>query len=137
MFIEVISFSVTVRPVSSNISLNNPEIIFFIGWSWIIDDHLIKSNKCICLHPSPLPKYRGGSPIQHQIINGESLSAVTFFEMTNDLDAGDMDAHIALMELEKLNGNSDISMEFGVTPDVGMSKLISSLNKQKRAINYT
>ena len=69
---------------------NKNDIIFFIGWSWIIDDHLIKSNKCICLHPSPLPKYRGGSPIQHQIINGESLSAVTFFEMTNELDAGDI-----------------------------------------------
>ena len=67
---------------------NKNDIIFFIGWSWIINDNLIKNNKCICLHPSPLPKYRGGSPIQHQIINGESLSAVTFFEMTDKLDAG-------------------------------------------------
>jgi len=67
---------------------NKNDIIFFIGWSWIIDDHLIEKHKCICLHPSPLPKYRGGSPIQHQIINGESLSAVTFFRMTNKLDAG-------------------------------------------------
>jgi methionyl-tRNA formyltransferase len=40
------------------------------------------------LHPSPLPKYRGGSPIQHQIINGETKSAVTFFKMTEKLDAG-------------------------------------------------
>ena len=55
-----------------------------------INDNLIKNNKCICLHPSPLPKYRGGSPIQHQIINGESLSAVTFFEMTDKLDAGNI-----------------------------------------------
>ena len=40
------------------------------------------------MHPSPLPKYRGGSPIQHQIINGERISAVTFFKMTDKLDAG-------------------------------------------------
>ena len=30
------------------------------------------------LHPSPLPKYRGGSPIQNQIINGEKKSAKQF-----------------------------------------------------------
>jgi methionyl-tRNA formyltransferase len=42
------------------------------------------------LHPSPLPKYRGGSPIQNQIINGETLSAVTIIEMTDELDGGDI-----------------------------------------------
>ena len=42
------------------------------------------------LHPSPLPKYRGGSPIQNQIINGEKNSAVTLFKMTRNLDDGDI-----------------------------------------------
>lgn len=64
--------------------------IFFIGWSWIVSDKIIKKYECICMHPSPLPKYRGGSPIQHQIINGERLSAVTFFKMTDKLDAGEI-----------------------------------------------
>jgi|TARA_R110001592_G_scaffold11644_1_gene57011 methionyl-tRNA formyltransferase len=64
--------------------------IFFLGWSWIISDDIINNFECICLHPSPLPKYRGGSPIQHQIINNEKYSAVTFFKMNNKLDAGDI-----------------------------------------------
>ena len=42
------------------------------------------------LHPSPLPKYRGGSPIQNQIINGESKSAVTLFKINNKIDQGDI-----------------------------------------------
>ena len=42
------------------------------------------------LHPSPLPKYRGGSPIQNQIINGEKKSAVTIFKINNILDGGDI-----------------------------------------------
>ena len=67
-----------------------PEIIFFIGWSWIIDKNIIENNKCICLHPSPLPKYRGGSPLQHQIINGEKESAVTLFRMSDGIDEGDI-----------------------------------------------
>ena len=42
------------------------------------------------LHPSPLPKYRGGSPIQNQIINGEKESAVSLFKMNKFLDEGDI-----------------------------------------------
>ena len=42
------------------------------------------------LHPSALPKYRGGSPIQNQIIDGVLDSKATIFKMTNELDAGDI-----------------------------------------------
>ena len=67
-----------------------PDIIFFIGWSWIVEQDIIDNYPCICLRPSPLPKYRGGSPIQHQIINGEKESAVTLFEMDGGIDTGDI-----------------------------------------------
>jgi len=67
-----------------------PKYIFFIGWSWIIKEHIINNYPCICLHPSPLPKYRGGSPMQHQIINGEKESAVTLFYMDSGIDTGDI-----------------------------------------------
>ena len=77
------------------------DIIFFIGWSWIIPNNIVEKNECICLHPSPLPKYRGGSPIQHQIINGETQSAVTYFRMTKELDAGT----ILFQETFSLDGN--------------------------------
>ena len=66
----------------------NFDAIFFVGWSWIIDDSFISNNKCICIHPSPLPKYRGGSPIQHQIIRGEEYSKVTAFLMNKKIDSG-------------------------------------------------
>ena len=77
------------------------DIIFFIGWSWIIPNNIVEKNECICLHPSPLPKYRGGSPIQHQIINSETQSAVTYFRMTKELDAGT----ILFQETFSLDGN--------------------------------
>ena len=67
-----------------------PNLIFFIGWSNIIPDNIVNNNICICLHPSPLPKYRGGTPIQHQIINNEKESAVSLFIMDDGLDTGDI-----------------------------------------------
>jgi len=66
------------------------DLHFFVGWNEIVDSTIVNNHKCICLHPSPLPKYRGGSPIQHQIINGEEKSAVTYFIMDEKIDHGDI-----------------------------------------------
>lgn len=68
----------------------NPDIIFFIGWSWIVPKEIVTKYNSICIHPSELPKYRGGSPIQNQIIDGVTTSAVTLFRMDQNLDAGDI-----------------------------------------------
>ena len=59
----------------------NPDIILWYGWSWIVPDRILDKYTSLCLHPSPLPKYRGGSPIQNQIIDGVKTSAVTIFKM--------------------------------------------------------
>lgn len=40
------------------------------------------------IHPSPLPKYRGATPGPWQIINGETNSAVTFFQIDSLPDHG-------------------------------------------------
>jgi methionyl-tRNA formyltransferase len=66
----------------------SPDFILFYGWSWIISKEIVNNYKCITLHPSKLPKYRGGSPLQNQIIRGETNSAVTLFLMNNDVDSG-------------------------------------------------
>jgi len=41
----------------------------------------IPEYKIVNIHPSPLPKYRGATPGPWQIINGETKSAVTFFQI--------------------------------------------------------
>ncbi len=45
---------------------------------------------CLNIHASLLPKYRGASPIQHVIINGEEETGVTIMQMNAGLDTGDM-----------------------------------------------
>jgi len=41
----------------------------------------IPKYKIVNIHPSPLPKYRGATPGPWQIINGETKSAVSFFQI--------------------------------------------------------
>jgi len=67
-----------------------PDLVLFYGWSWLIPDSILQKYKCLMLHPSALPKYRGGSPIQNQIIAGETDTIVSIFLMTNEMDAGDI-----------------------------------------------
>jgi len=67
-----------------------PDLVLFYGWSWIIPSDLLKRYHCIMLHPSPLPRYRGGSPIQNQIIAGEISSKVSLFVISDEVDAGDL-----------------------------------------------
>ena len=63
-------------------------LALFYGWSWMVPDALTRSLDCLCLHPSILPKYRGGTPFQHQILNGETEGGLTIFKMTDVLDGG-------------------------------------------------
>lgn len=42
------------------------------------------------IHASLLPKYRGASPIQHVIIDGEEKTGVTIMQMDAGVDTGDM-----------------------------------------------
>lgn len=78
-----------------------PDLILFYGWSDVITSNLIETCKCLMLHPSRLPKYRGGSPIQNQIIEGELNSAVTIFLMDKGIDTGP----IARQKYLSLNGS--------------------------------
>lgn len=45
---------------------------------------------CLNIHASLLPRYRGASPIQHVIIDGEKETGVTVMQMDENLDTGDM-----------------------------------------------
>ncbi len=42
------------------------------------------------IHASLLPKYRGSSPIQHVILDGEEETGVTIMQMDAGIDTGDM-----------------------------------------------
>jgi methionyl-tRNA formyltransferase len=67
------------------------DIIIFLGWSWIISKEITDKYLCVGIHPSDLPKYRGGSPLQHQIINGVKKTKLTLMTLSSvKLDGGDV-----------------------------------------------
>ena len=63
-------------------------IIVLIGWSNIIEPEIVNNFFCVGVHPSDLPHYKGGSPIQHQIIDGHTSSKVSLYKLTKKIDSG-------------------------------------------------
>lgn len=69
---------------------NKISIVCLYSWSFIVGTKLLDNFICLCLHPSLLPKYRGGTPIQNQLIRGVKKSGITIFKMNEEIDAGDI-----------------------------------------------
>jgi len=81
---------------------NKIDFIILLGWSWIIADNITKKYKCIGIHPSDLPNFRGGSPLQHQIIKGVTKTKISLISISKKIDGGD----IWLKEDFSLEGNN-------------------------------
>jgi methionyl-tRNA formyltransferase len=87
----------------------NDCIILCAGWSWIFKKNFIEKNKVICLmHPSDLPDYAGGSPIQNQVLDGVESTYATLFKADANIDSGPIFEKTCI----SLQGNiSDIFVE--------------------------
>ena len=67
------------------------DCIVLIGWSWIINDDTLERFLCVGMHPSNLPLFRGGSPIQHQIISGIERTKISLMTISKEgIDVGDV-----------------------------------------------
>ena len=69
-----------------------PELIVVVAFGQLLPKTIldIPQYGCVNIHASLLPKYRGASPIQYAVINGEKESGVTTMMMAESLDTGDM-----------------------------------------------
>jgi len=68
----------------------NPNFIVVAAFGMLLPKDILEIAPCINLHASILPKYRGASPIQSAILNGDEFSGVTAMLMDEGLDTGDM-----------------------------------------------
>lgn len=73
-------------------SLNLLDMAITASFGQIISSKVLKLPKFnfINWHPSLLPKYRGASPMQAIIANGEKISGLSWIEMTAKMDAGEI-----------------------------------------------
>lgn len=89
----------------------NPDLAVLVAFGQIIPKEILKIPKLgfLNVHPSLLPKYRGPSPIQQAILDGEKTTGVTIIKLDEELDHGPIlaqreveleanDTHLTLIE---------------------------------------
>ena len=78
------------KNVFETIKKLSPDLLITIAYGGLIPQKILDIPRCesINVHPSLLPLWRGASPIQSSILNGDTKTGISLIRMTSELDAG-------------------------------------------------
>lgn len=102
-----------------------PDIIITCAYGQIIPEILLNAPRlgCINVHASLLPKLRGGAPIHHAIIDGETKTGVTIMYMDKTMDTG---AIISQKEYQ-IKDTDNVETLHNILSKIGAELLIETL----------
>ncbi len=102
-----------------------PDVIVVVAFGQKISDRILNfpKYKCVNIHASLLPKYRGAAPINWAIVNGEKETGITTIIMSNKMDAGNV-----IVRKSLTIGPEETAGELGNRlSDLGAETLLDSL----------
>ena len=121
----------------------NVEFLIVVAYGKLIPNWLLDLPKIspINVHFSILPKYRGASPIQSAILNGDPKSGISIIKINNELDSGDI---YSTFEQNVTENDDKISLEkkltklctnnlFNVLKKINAHKLNASIQDHSKA----
>lgn len=111
----------------SEIKSLNADIAVVCSYGKLFPPEFIQTVKdgFINVHPSLLPRYRGGNPYSHVIINGEKETGVTLHFMDEHFDTGD----IIMQKKVKIFDNDTMGTIFNRLNFLGADMLLELLCK--------
>ena len=100
----------------------NADLAVIVAYGLILPENIIESTKfgCINLHPSLLPKYRGATPIQSTLLNGDKIGGVSIIKMDKGVDSGP----ILLQEIYDINPEDDFLTLAPKFADIGADMIL-------------
>ncbi len=105
----------------------NPDICIIVAYGKIIPKRYLDVPKYgfVNIHPSLLPKYRGPSPIQSAILNGDTETGITLIKIDEEMDHGSIIAS-AKYQITNDKYYEDLEIEMA---EIGAKLLIENLAK--------
>lgn len=102
------------KDIVDDLAALHADVGALVSYGKMIPDSIINlfPHGIVNFHPSMLPVYRGPSPIETSIMNGDSFTGLTLMSVQKDMDAGP----IYYQERVELNGTeaaSDLYARFG------------------------
>lgn len=116
-----------ISDVSEKIREAKPDLMVVAAYgqylpAWMIG---IPRYGVINVHPSLLPKYRGPSPIQYAIFNGDKKTGVTIMLINDEMDKGD----ILVQKEHELSGKETYEDLFPLLTSLGADLLVETIPK--------
>jgi methionyl-tRNA formyltransferase len=104
-----------------------PDMVVVVAFGQILPKEIIDYPplKCLNIHPSLLPKYRGAAPINWPIIRGETKTGVTIMLMDEGMDSGD----ILLQEETDLGAAETYGELHDRLAEIGATMLIKTIDQ--------
>jgi len=125
--IKVYQYEKISRDGLEDIKTLHPDIMITAAYGQILSQAIIDVPKygIINVHGSILPKYRGASPIQSSVLNGETETGITIMQTEAGLDTGD------ILSVEKTTiGAEETAGELSSRmAEIGSNLLLSTLDK--------
>lgn len=118
----------------------NADLIVTCAYGQIVPVEVLEIPRlgCINVHASLLPKYRGGAPIHHALINGEKETGITIMYMDKGMDTGDIIAmkSIPIKEEDTVESMHDKLRLLGATLlEETLPSIINGTNKRIKQNN--
>lgn len=113
-----------------------PDLMVTAAFGQIISQEILDIPKygTFNVHGSLLPKYRGSSPIQQCLLNGDDVTGVTIMRTALAVDSGD----IILKKEIKIEAADTAGSLFDKIADLGAVAIVEAIDLlEKGAISYT
>lgn len=116
-----------IRNLKLEIRNLNPDLGIIAAYGHIISNDILSIPKYgfLNVHPSLLPRWRGPSPVQFAILNGDGKTGVTIMEIAEKVDAGPI---VSQREI-KLEGDETYDVLHNKLAELGASLLIETIPK--------
>jgi methionyl-tRNA formyltransferase len=101
----------------------NPDMFLVVGWYHMIPRKWRDLAPAYGLHASLLPDYSGGAPLVWAIINGETKTGITLFQMDDGVDSG----LIAGQKEESIRVTDTIATLYSRIEERGLELLLEKL----------
>lgn len=76
--------------VQLQFAAHKADIAVVVAYGLLLPKPILDACRCINIHASLLPRWRGAAPIQRAIMEGDTKTGITIMDMDEGLDTGDM-----------------------------------------------
>ena len=111
--------------VQEEMRLLSPDLAVVASYGLILPPAVLEIPRygCVNIHASLLPKYRGASPINRALMNGDKVTGVTIQKMDAGLDTGD----ILLSRTREIKDEENAGDLFAALAKMGREMILSLL----------